>query len=90
MIPNIAIVHIDNPEWGRFWRRNRLWIPLFLLWIPLLILLPLILLVVIIAALVGRLNPWTVIRTLWGLLCALPGTDVRVAAEGNHVMVRIL
>ncbi|MGC2635929.1 MAG: hypothetical protein WA294_02045 [Acidobacteriaceae bacterium] len=90
MIPNIAIVHIDNPGWRRFWRRNHLCIPLFPLWIPFLILLPLILLVVIIAALMGRRNPWTVIRRLWGLLCALPGTDVRVVAEGNHVMVRIL
>ncbi|HEY6445530.1 MAG TPA: hypothetical protein VIY53_03655 [Acidobacteriaceae bacterium] len=90
MIPNIAIVHIDTPGWRRIWRRNHLWIPIFLLWIPFLILLPFILLVVIIAALVGRLNPWTVIRTLWGLLCALPGTDVRVVAEGNLVMVRIL
>jgi hypothetical protein len=90
MIPNFAIVHIDNPEWGRFWRRNRLWIPLFLLWIPFLILLPLILLVVVIAALLARLNPWTVIRTLWGLLCALPGTDVRVCSPANQILVKIL
>jgi len=88
MIPSLAVVRVQNPEWK--WGGVRLWLPLFLLWIPLLLLLPLILLVVVIACLVSRVSVWRTIATFWGLLCGLSGTDVRVQAEGNRVMVRIL
>ena len=43
MIPNIAIVHFENPHW----RRIRLWVPLFLLWIPVILLSPFIFLVLV-------------------------------------------
>jgi hypothetical protein len=86
MTPSIAIIRVDNPHW----RRIRLWVPLFLLWIPVILLSPLILLVVVIACLVGRVNPWHAIASFWALLCSLPGTDVRVVADGNRVTVRIL
>ena len=76
MTPSIAIVHVHNPHW----RGIRLWIPLFLLWIPALALAPIILLAVVIACLVGRVNPWRAIATFWGLLCALPGTQVHVSS----------
>ncbi|HSY03691.1 MAG TPA: hypothetical protein VK819_16120 [Acidobacteriaceae bacterium] len=86
MTPSIAIVHVHNPHW----RGIRLWIPLFLLWIPALLLAPLILLAVVVACLVGRVNPWTAISSFWGLLCALPGTHVHVNSPENQVLVRIL
>jgi hypothetical protein len=86
MTPNIAIVRFENAHC----RKIRLWVPLFLLWIPLVVLSPLILLVVVGVCLAGRISPWRAMAALWALSCSLPGTDVRVCAEGNHVMVRIL
>jgi len=86
MTPNIAIVHVDCLHGPRF----RLWVPLFLLWIPAILLAPFILLVLIIACLISRVPFWRTIATFWALLCGLPGTDVRVATEGNRVLVRIL
>jgi hypothetical protein len=84
--PNIALIHIQNPHWRGF----KLWIPLFLLWIPLILLSPLILLVVLGVCLAGRVNPWRAIAAFWAISCSLPGTDVRVCAEGSKVLVRIL
>jgi hypothetical protein len=86
MTPNIAIVHVHNPHW----RGIRLWIPLFLLWIPLLILSPLIFLVLLAFCFLGEVSVWQAIKVFWGILCGLPGTDVRVQAEANQVLVRIL
>lgn len=86
MTPNIAIVHVHNPHWRGF----RLWIPLFLLWIPAILLAPLILLVLLAASLAGFVRFWRSIAVFWGILCALPGTDVRVEAQGNKILVEIL
>ena len=86
MTPSIAIVHIENPHW----RGIRLWLPLFLLWIPLLLLSPLILIVIIGLSFAGGISPWGAINTFWRILCSLRGTEVRVAADGNKVYVRIV
>jgi hypothetical protein len=86
MIPNIAIVRIETPHW----RTIPLWIPLFLLWIPMVLLSPVIFIVLVGLSIAGRLNPWNTFRVLWDLLCALPGTQVRVSTEGTNVRVRIL
>lgn len=86
MTPNIAIVHVHNSHWRGF----RLWIPLFLLWIPTILLAPLILLVLLAASLAGFLRFWRSIVVVWSILCALPGTDVRVEAQGNKILVEIL
>jgi len=86
MTPSLAIVRIQT----RRGRNFRLWLPLFLLWIPFLLLLPLMLLALLLAALVGRMNPWRVTNALWAVLCSLPGTDVRVASDRNRVTVRIV
>ena len=86
MTPNIAIVHIQNPHW----RGIRLWLPLFLLWIPLIVLSPLILLVLLAVCVGGRINPLRAIAAFWDLSCSLSGTDVRVCADQNRVTVRIL
>ena len=86
MTPNLAVVCIDSPH-----RRGiHLWLPLFLLWIPVILLSPLILIVVLVLCLVGQVNPWRAIATFWNIACSLPGTDVRVLAEGNRILVRIL
>jgi hypothetical protein len=86
MTPNIAIIHVHNP----YWRGFRLWIPLFLLWIPVVLLSPLLLLILLVACLAGQVSFWRSISVFWGILCALPGTDVRVDAQGNHILVEIL
>ena len=88
MIPSLAVVHVHNPYWR--WRGVRLWVPLILLYLPLLLLSPLILLVVMVTCLVGHVNPWRAIAAFWALLCSLSGTDVRVKADGNRVLVRLL
>jgi hypothetical protein len=84
--PNIAIVHVDFPRGPNF----RLWLPLFLLWVPAILLAPFVLLALLIACVLARVPFWRSIATFWALLCGLPGTDVRVSTEGNHVLVRIL
>lgn len=86
MTPNLAVLEIRAPHW----RVPRLWLPLFLLWIPVIVLSPLILLVFVGAGIAFRISPWRAIAVLWRLLCALPGTDVRVTADGTHVFVKIL
>ena len=86
MTPNIAIVHIHNP----YWRTYRLWIPLFLLWIPVILLSPLLLLILLVACLALGISFTRSIAVFWAILCALPGTDVRVQADQNHVLVEIL
>jgi hypothetical protein len=84
--PNIAIIHVHNPHW----RGMRLWIPLFLLWIPVILLSPLIFLVLVALAIAIRMTIWRMIAIFWGILCGLPGTHVHVRAKGNQVLVRIL
>jgi hypothetical protein len=86
MTPNIAVVHVSSS----YWRGLRLWLPLFLLWIPLVLLSPLIFLVVLAVCLVGRVNPWRAIATIWAISCSLPGTQVHVSSRDSQVLVRIL
>jgi hypothetical protein len=86
MTPNIAIVRIETSHWHSI----PLWIPLFLLWIPAILLSPLIFIVVFGLSIAGRINPWNTFKVLWDLVCALPGTNVRVTADGTNVRVRIL
>jgi hypothetical protein len=86
MIPNVAITHMHNP----YWRGLRLWIPLFLIWIPLILLSPLLLLILLIACIVTGISFFQSISVFWSILTALPGTDVRVEAQGNHILVEIL
>ena len=86
MAPSIALVHIETPQQ----RRIRLWLPLFLMWIPLLLLAPFILLVIVMVCIVGEINPWYAISTFWAILCSLRGTEVTVHADGNNVRIKIL
>ena len=86
MTPNFAIVHVSWAHGHNF----RLWLPLFLLWVPAILLAPFILLALLIACLISGVRFWGCVVAGWQLLCCLPGTDVRVATEGNNVLVRIL
>jgi hypothetical protein len=86
MTPNFAVIGIQTAHW----HMPRLWFPLFLFWIPVVLFSPLIFLVLVAIAIAGQSNIWRLIAMIWNILCALPGTDIRVVAEGNHVEVRIL
>ena len=89
MIPSFAIVRVQGEH---FWCPT-IPVPLFLLWIVLLLLSPLILLALAVlwAVCLGAGYPLgRAIAAVWRMVCALPGTDVRVTAEGKHVTVRIL
>jgi hypothetical protein len=89
VIPSVAVIRVQSEH---FWCPP-IPIPLFLIWLLALLLSPLLL--------VGLIVLWPfclrvgfpqgrAIKALWGILCALPGTYVRVTAEGKHVTVRIL
>jgi hypothetical protein len=84
--PNFAVLGIETPNR----HMPRLWVPLFLLWIPVVLLSPLIFLTLAAVAIVTRTTVWRLIALCWGILSGLPGTDVRVHADGNHVLVRVL
>ncbi|HEU5350473.1 MAG TPA: hypothetical protein VFU55_02680 [Terracidiphilus sp.] len=86
MTPNLAYVRV---EWHGG-RRIGLWLPLFLLWIPVVLLSPVIVLVVAAVSVGCRVNAWRALAAFWGLVVSLPGTDVRVVADGNRVTVKIL
>jgi hypothetical protein len=86
MTPNFAVVGIDAP--GFHW--PRIWLPVFLLWIPAILLAPFALIVLAVVCWLGRVSLFKTIAVLWGILCSLPGTHVRVHAEGNDIVVRIV
>ena len=89
MTPNFAVVGIDTPHFH--W--PRLWLPVFLLWIPVILLVPLLLLILLVLAIpacIGGVSIWRSARVVWGILANLAGTDVCVHADGNHVVVRLL
>lgn len=89
MIPNLAVIRIQG---------ERGWcplipVPLFLLWIAAIVLSPLILaalLVLWVVCIGAGYQMWTILGAVWRVLWALPGTQVRVTAEGKHIFVRIL
>ncbi len=89
MTPNLAMIQVSNPSRRGF----RLWIPLFLLWIPAILLSPLILLALLVllaACIAGQVSFFGALRTFWDILCSLPGTHVHVRADQSTVLVRIL
>jgi hypothetical protein len=86
MTPNIAIVRIQNHSFWGF----PIVIPVFLLWIPALLLAPFVLIVVWAVCIAVDISFRQTVSTFWSLLCGLPGTDVRVCADGKRITVRIL
>ena len=90
MIPNVAVLEIQNPHF----HMPRLWIPLILLWVPLAMLLllvsPILLIVVCAMSIATGVGPFRIVRIFWDIVCSLRGTDVRVTSNGNKVLVRIL
>ncbi len=63
MTPNLAVLEIQSPHW----RMPRLWLPLFLLWIPIILLSPLIFLVIFGLCMAGRISPWRAIAVFWAI-----------------------
>jgi hypothetical protein len=90
MIPNVAVLEIQNPHF----HMPRLWIPLILLWAPLALLLlllsPVLLIVVCAMSMATGVGPFRVVRIFWDILSSLRGTDVHVTAHGKRVYVHIL
>jgi hypothetical protein len=86
MIPSVAVVHLNFPHGPNF----RLWLPLFLLWIPAVLLAPFALVILLVVCLALGIPFWRSIATFWAILCSVRGTDVRVATEGNRILVRVL
>ena len=86
MTPNLAVIRIQQEQ--GWWPVIPL--PLFLLWIPGILVAPFVLLGIWIACLVYELRFWRTVRVFWDILCALPGTNVRVCAEGKRISVRIV
>lgn len=89
MIPNLIVMRIQ----GEHGWCPPIPIPLFLLWILLILLSPLILigLLALWMVCIGLNYPmWRALGALWSMLCALPGTSVRVTVEGRHINLRII
>jgi len=86
MTPNFAVLEIQSPDF----RMPRLWLPLFLLWIPLLLLSPIIFIVIFGLCMAGRISPWRAIAVFWAISCSLPGTHIHVSTKDSKVLVRIM
>ena len=86
MTPNFAVIGIQTPDF----RMPRLWLPVFLLWIPAILLSPLIFLVLVAIAVAARTTIWRLIVLCWDVLGSLTGTHVQVSTLDSQVLVRIL
>jgi hypothetical protein len=86
MIPSFAILQVEAPHC----RTPRLWLPLFLVWIPVILLSPLIFIVVYGLCMAGRISPGRAFAVFWSILSGLPGTHVRVSTQESKIPVRIL
>ena len=86
MTPNIAVVQFANPYWQSF----RLWLPLFLLWIPVVLLAPLLLPILLFTCVLARVSFVETLRTCWAILCSLRGTEVSFNVHANRIRVQIL
>jgi hypothetical protein len=86
MTPNLAIIHIrKQSSWG-----IPIILPLFLLWVPAILVAPLVLVVLLVASIVFDISFFRALAVFWSLLSSLPGTEVRVCADGKRITVRIL
>ena len=70
-------------------KRVLIGVPFFLLVALLSPILLLLAVVIFVACLVARANPFDVFPALWGLLTALRGAHVEVAQRGRSVLVQI-
>jgi hypothetical protein len=86
MTPNLALIGIQTPAKRGF----RLWLPLFLLWVPVLLLAPLLFLALLMLCLGKRVNPWRAIAVCWAIVCSLPGTGIQVQTPKALIQVRVL
>ena len=85
MIPSFAVLQLESPHVDT----PRIWLPLFLLWIPVLLLSPLIFVVLFGVCVAGRIRTGRAVGVFWSILCGLPGTHVQVDTRDSKVLVRI-
>ncbi len=84
MIPLWISLHVRSVK-----TNIRLGLPLFLLWLLLLPIAVLLAPFALIACLIRRFNPWPRIAAGWGVLTALSGTHVDVAAANARVFIDV-
>ena len=85
MIPSLAVLQVKAPHF----HMPRLWLPLFLLWIPVLLVSPLIFVVIFGLCMASRISPWRAIAVFWSILCGLSGTHIHLSTHESKVLVRI-
>jgi hypothetical protein len=86
MIPLLAVVHVRNKRGPGL----HLWVPLFLLW---LLLAPAILLLsplILVACLVGRVDPLRALSVVWQVCAGLTNTYIEVSHPGVSVLIRVV
>ena len=71
------------------WRRRNLWVPLALLWILLFPLAVVLVPVLFIACLMGDVNPFLALRTVWGILTSLNDTELSIDKREFSVFVHL-
>ncbi len=90
MIPNAAVLEIDNPHF----HMPRLWIPLILFWIPLFLVLllisPILFIVVCAISMTTGVGPLRVVRIFWDVMSGLRGLNVHISTHDSKVLIRIL
>lgn len=86
MTPNLAVIQIETPDL----RMPRIWLPLFLLWIPVIVLSPLILFALYIACIAIHVSVWRSIGAFWALLCSLSGLHAHITTEDTRILLHIL
>ena len=86
MTPNLAVIHFNNPYRDNF----RLWLPLFLLWIPALLLAPIVLTILLVVCFLAKVSFLETLRTGWAILSGLRGTEISWSIQANRIHIRIL
>jgi hypothetical protein len=86
MMPMLMVMKVATHDG----RDIRLWLPLFLVWILLAPLALLALPFVIAAGVIFRVNPFTAVAAVLGLLMALSGVHLEVKAPGASVLVHVI
>jgi len=86
VIPSLAVLQVKAPHF----RMPRIWLPLFLFWIPVLLVSPLIFIVIFGLSMAGRISPWRAIAVFWSILCGLSGTHIHISTHDSKVLVRII
>ena len=85
MMPRVAVVRVRDRQGDRI----RMWIPVLPVVLLLSPVLVLVVLAIVVACLVWRINPGQTLSTGWRLFCALRGTRIEVDQADAKVLVSI-